>query len=535
MAAQASAAAAAVIVALMLTAGGAAARHGGGDGSAVEKWEVTALPGFQGEFASRHYAGYVAVGDGDRQLYYYLTESQRAPSDDALILWLNGGPGCSSFDGWVYEHGPFNFVPGAEPGTLPTLVANPFAWSTIASILYVDSPACVGFSYSTSRADCETDDFQTARDLHEFLLKWLHAFPKFQGNPFYVAGESYGGIYVPMIAWEVAKGIHEGVQPRISFQGYMVGNGCTDEVFDGNAIVPFAYGMGLISIDLYEKLEKACHGSYWNATGACLALLDHLYEEVADLDIYDILEPCFHDDKEPQASGGTGDGGSGVKLPSSFVGLGRSNPRALPVRTRMAGRAWPLRSPVRPGRVPMWPELVQRQAGKSAGGDDGGGERAIVSGVVGLGSPYVPCFDDVVATLWLNDPDVRRALHARPAAEIGRWELCTQSLHYKHNAGSMIPKHRSLTLAGFRALIYSGDHDMCVPYTGTESWTRSLGYRVTDHWRPWFLGDQVAGFTRRYAHGLTFATVKGAGHTVPEYKPAEALAMLTRFLSDEPL
>jgi hypothetical protein len=31
-----------------------------------------------------------------------------------------------------------------------------------------------------------------------------------------------------------------------------VGNGCTDEKFDGNAIIPFTYGMGLIDIDLYQ-------------------------------------------------------------------------------------------------------------------------------------------------------------------------------------------------------------------------------------------------------------------------------------------
>ena len=32
----------------------------------------------------------------------------------------------------------------------------------------------------------------------------------------------------------------------------MVGNGVTDEEFDGNALVPFAHGMGLISSDLFQ-------------------------------------------------------------------------------------------------------------------------------------------------------------------------------------------------------------------------------------------------------------------------------------------
>jgi len=35
-------------------------------------------------------------------------------------------------------------------------------------------------------------------------------------------------------------------------QGYMVGNGVKDEQFDGNALIPFVHGMGLISDDLFK-------------------------------------------------------------------------------------------------------------------------------------------------------------------------------------------------------------------------------------------------------------------------------------------
>ncbi|CAI9288277.1 unnamed protein product [Lactuca saligna] len=68
-----------------------------------------------------------------------------------------------------------------------------------------------------------------------------------------------------------------------------------------------------------------------------------------------------------------------------------------------------------------------------------------------------------------------------------------------------------------------GDHDLRVPYTGTEAWTRSLGYKVIDEWRSWKVDDQIAGYTQGYDKNLTFLTVKGAGHRVPEYKPKEAL------------
>lgn len=36
---------------------------------------------------------------------------------------------------------------------------------------------------------------------------------------------------------------------------------------------------------------------------------------------------------------------------------------------------------------------------------------------------------------------------------------------------------------------------MCVPFTGSEAWTRSLGYKIVDDWRQWFSsGSDVAGY-----------------------------------------
>uniref|UniRef100_A0A0V0HKD9 Putative ovule protein n=1 Tax=Solanum chacoense TaxID=4108 RepID=A0A0V0HKD9_SOLCH len=170
----------------------------------------------------------------------------------------------------------------------------------------------------------------------------------------------------------------------------------------------------------------------------------------------------------------------------------------------MFGRAWPYKAPVRAGHVPTWPEI--------------------------LNSVEVPCTDDRVATLWLNNADVRKAIHAEPATVIGPWELCTDKIDLSHDSGSMIPYHKNLTARGYRAIIYSGDHDMCVPFTGSAVWTRSLGYPIVDEWRPWYVNEQVAGFIQGYDNNLIFMTIKGAGHTVPEYKPQEALAFYTRWL-----
>lgn len=467
---------------------------------------ITKLPGFSGKFLSNHYSGYISIdgnAESGKNLFYYFVSSERNPSNDPVVLWLNGGPGCSSFDGFVYEHGPFNFGAAKSKGNLPTLHNNPYSWSKVSNIIYLDSPTGVGFSYSNNISKYITGDLQTAYDTHAFLLKWFEQFPEFQTNPFYVSGESYAGIYVPTLAFEIAKGIQSHAKPVINLKGYMVGNGVTDPIFDGDAyaFIPFVHGMGLISDTMYENVQATCKGPDYNSKsnpvgGTCNKNLDKVSKAIEGLNVYNILEPCYHD-PETATNGST-------NLPLSFQKLGATE-RPLQVRKRMFGRAWPFRAPVRDGLVTLWPQLMAAQRRR-----------------------HVPCVNDEVATSWLNNDAVRKAIHVDKAS--GAWELCTDRISFRHDAGGMIPYHKNLTRLGYRALIFSGDHDMCVPFTGTEAWTRSLGYRVVDEWRSWISNDQVAGYLQAYENNLTFLTVKGSGHTVPEYKPREALDFYSRWL-----
>ncbi|CAL5363081.1 unnamed protein product [Camellia sinensis] len=510
---------------------------------------ITKLPGFNATFPSKHYSGYVSIdGNPAKQLFYYFVESERKPSNDPVVLWLNGGPGCSSFDGFVYEHGPFNYEARKRHGELPILHLNPYSWSKVSNIIYLDSPAGVGFSYSENMTFYSTGDLQTASETNIFLLKWFNLFPEFLSNPFYIAGESYGGIYVPTLASEIVKGVRSGMKPTINLKGYMVGNGVADSKFDGNALVPFAHGMGLISDDIFEEAEDACKGNYYNPNSlTCQLMISKVESVIKDLNLYDILEPCHHSPTSKE------DENAKTSLPLSFKQLGVTE-RPLAVRKRIFGRAWPLRAPVRDGGiVPMWPQLMENSV--------------------------VPCINDEVATIWLNNDAVRKAIHANPGS--GRWRLCTDQMAYTHDAGSMINYHKNLSTQGYRVLIYSnvcldmctstsmyvsylcvctslrqltgnkcyknlstqgyrvliysGDHDMCVPFTGSQAWTRSLGYNIVDEWRPWLSSSGVAGFTQGYANNLTFLTIKGAGHTVPEYKPQESLDFYSRWLEGRPI
>lgn len=78
------------------------------------------------------YSGYLDVGT-DMHMWYWFFAARSQPSTAPLVLWLNGGPGCSSMIGLFQEHGPCHFVDGSSKPSL-----NQYSWNTYANMLYVD-------------------------------------------------------------------------------------------------------------------------------------------------------------------------------------------------------------------------------------------------------------------------------------------------------------------------------------------------------------------------------------------------------------
>ena len=71
----------------------------------------------------------------------------------------------------------------------------------MANVIFLDSPAGVGFSYSNTTSDYDkSGDQRTADDAFLFLVHWLERFPEYKGRPFYISGESFAGHYVPELA-----------------------------------------------------------------------------------------------------------------------------------------------------------------------------------------------------------------------------------------------------------------------------------------------------------------------------------------------
>ncbi|KAL4189151.1 hypothetical protein AMTRI_Chr08g205550 [Amborella trichopoda] len=256
-----------------------------------ERDRIIELPGEPANVVDfSQYSGYVTVDqNAGRALFYWLTESPTRPSLRPLVLWLNGGPGCSSVAyGAAEELGPFHINPDGK-----SLFLNPYAWNKLANILFLDSPAGVGFSYSNSSSDLKhPGDNQTAADAYAFLVNWLGRFPQYKYREFYIAGESYAGHYVPQLAqliYQRNKGLPN---PIINFKGFMVGNAVTDDYHDYVGTFEYWWTHGLISDGTYRVLRLACDfGSAMHPSVECIKALDLANLEQGNIDPYSIYSP----------------------------------------------------------------------------------------------------------------------------------------------------------------------------------------------------------------------------------------------------
>ncbi|XP_023642300.1 serine carboxypeptidase-like 7 isoform X3 [Capsella rubella] len=246
---------------------------------------VKFLPGFDGPLPFELETGYIGVGEEEEvQLFYYFIKSERNPEEDPLLLWLSGGPGCSSISGLLYENGPVTVKHEVYNGTLPSLVSTTYSWTKISSILYLDQPVGTGFSYSRTPFVNKPSDSGEAKRIHEFLHKWLGRHQEFLSNPFYVGGDSYSGKIIPALVQEISKGNYLCCKPPINLQGYVLGNPSTESDTDKNYRIPYAHGMALISDELYESMKRICKGEYINVdprNTKCLKLVEE-YEKCTD-------------------------------------------------------------------------------------------------------------------------------------------------------------------------------------------------------------------------------------------------------------
>ncbi|KAG0530631.1 hypothetical protein BDA96_05G203400 [Sorghum bicolor] len=413
------------------------------------------------------YGGYITVDEqAGRALYYWFQEADRTEVEDPdaapLLLWLNGGPGCSSIGGGALEElGAFRVHTDGE-----RLLRNEFAWNRAANVLFLESPAGVGFSYSNTSSDLVVGDNRTAHDAYKFLVKWFERFPKYKYRDFYIAGESYGGHYVPQLSQLVYRNNIGVENPSINFKGFMVGNGLTNDRTDMIGMFEFWWHHGLISDETLESGLKICPGSsFIHIEPECQKIWDKAVEEQGNIDGYSIYTPPC-DKGTPYA------------------------------RRRLRRSRRPLMLPA-----------------------------------------YDPC-TAFYSTKYLNLPEVQTAMHANVSGIIDYpWVLCSDPLYYNwtDTPASMLPIYKELIGAGLKVWVFSGDTDTAVPLSGTRRSLAALGLPVKTSWYPWYIvSTEVGGWSMEY-EGLTYVTVRGAGHEVPLHRPEQAFFLFKQFLKGQPM
>ncbi|KAG0606794.1 hypothetical protein M758_9G168200 [Ceratodon purpureus] len=175
--------------------------------------------------------------------YYEALDATDELSKTPVILWLQGGPGCSGLIGNFGEMGPWRI------GEDMQLHKNSNPWNRRFGLLFIDSPAGSGFSIAPSSDAIVTNQYQVARDLYE-ALQIFFSNSAYKSRPLYVTGESYGGKYVPALGYYIISKAHKlrlkSEQPLFELQGVAIGNGLTHPIVQVQTYGATAYYMGLV-------------------------------------------------------------------------------------------------------------------------------------------------------------------------------------------------------------------------------------------------------------------------------------------------
>ncbi|XP_062020307.1 serine carboxypeptidase 1-like [Rosa rugosa] len=409
--------------------------------------KIDALPGqpnlSPGEKFNQ-YAGYVTVDPiAGRALFYYFVESPQNSSTKPLVLWLNGGPGCSSFGyGAMEELGAFRVNSDGK-----TLFRNDHAWNNVANVLFLESPAGVGFSYSNNKSDYENvGDKRTAKDSYTFLVNWLERFPQYKSRDFFIIGESYAGHYAPQLAHTILSKNNATKQTKINLKGIAIGNPWIDDKDGTLGGYDYLWTHDLNSDETHAGIQKYCDFASGNISQTCIIYMNKSADELGDIDIYDIYAPQCN-----------------ISSGSKYVSEAPSV------------------------------------------------------------NSFDPCSDKYVED-YLNLAEVKAALHVKPT----NWTACS-GIGWTDGPTTILPRIKQLIASGMSLWIYSGDTDASVPGTSSRYSINRLKLPIEKPWRPWNANGEVGGYVIGY-RGLTFATVRGAGHMVPSYQPQRALTLISSFL-----
>ncbi|CAK7340263.1 unnamed protein product [Dovyalis caffra] len=438
-------------------------------GSISEAEKVVALPG-QPKVSFQQHGGYITIDEKQRRaLFYYFVEAETGPATKPLVLWLNGGPGCSSIGAGAFcEHGPFK--PSGE-----LLIQNQYSWNKEANMLYLESPAGVGFSYSANGSfySYVTDEITglnslIAQDNLAFLEGWFAKFPEYKVRDFFITGESYAGHYVPQLAQLIVQS-----KAKINLKGIAIGNPLLDFSTDLNSRAEFLWSHGLISDATYEMATTVCNYSQIMRQIQISSSLSHSCSKVNGQVLREISK--FIDT-------------SGVTLDVCLS--------AVELQSQKLNQMEYL------GKIDV---CAEDETMKYLNRKDV--QKALHAQLVGV-KQWTVC------------------------SNVLKYDM--QNLEI-----NTVPVLGKVVKSGIQVLVYSGDQDSVIPLIGTRTLVnrlaKELELKTSVPYRTWFQGKQVAGWTQVYGDILSFATIRGASHAAPFSQPERSIVLFKAFLQGKPL
>ena len=451
---------------------------------------------FNDLYSGEIYSGYLQTKIEGNELFYIYIPSQNNPSTAPLMLWLNGGPGCSSLFGMLAEIGPV-----VSDNFETEFKSNPYSWNINANLLFIEQPAGVGFS-KTSNPDFLWTDDVTADNLLFAVKDFLSEFTDLEGRPFYISGESYAGVYIPFLATHMLEDTSEN---KVNLKGVLIGNGLTD--FDTDverSMVDFGFNHGLISIETYNSFKRKCphfpdelnpeeeiqdknDGFYpRNVTHECNEIRNKIRQNLGGNDMYGIYRLCPPEDR-----------------------LSKNDPFSLNNKHTM--------------KKTILERLIQYKHKKN------NSKSTYLKGLEPENDVWPhACGEDLSSDRFLNDPIVKKKIFVYN--ESLEWEQCAH-LNYEMSDSFNFYAETMLKYSDVKVWVFSGTEDGVLPTLGTLRWINKLGFNVETKWKQWKVGNQIAGYVQKYKEGLVIVTIKGAGHMVPQDQRASAFNMVTAFFN----
>jgi len=233
-------------------------------------------------------------------LFYWFFESRNSPSTSPFIIWLTGGPGCSSMVALFYENGPYTL-------SKTTLSINPYSWNEVSNILWIDQPVGTGYSYADKYSDYVGDEKAVAEDLYEFIQGFFAANPQYNSNV-YIFGESYAGHYIPAFGARIVSG-NQDLQPGdvlINLKGLAIGNGWVDPETQYGAYADLLVQKNLLdeasqllyNYTLYPGCKVLIESGAWPAAiEECNIAMEAVLSDAElqagrTINVYDVTIPC---------------------------------------------------------------------------------------------------------------------------------------------------------------------------------------------------------------------------------------------------